>query len=237
MTIPILIPLGSACRVRQSIDNYTKNGRETNLFDWNISDFQTILYFLKNIDIPFISSDFNDMNQTCITGHRMVNHNKLLLLSIHDFPLDKSYKEYMPEFLEKYNRRKDRLKQLIQTQKGQLHFIHFLNINTSSKNITIPTIYEITQFHEAIRKINPNCLFHLELLVHPNYFFQKDLFNHLAVNITTRVHHMRRLYNLNVDEDNENIRGINWNWNEIFDSLNDIDKLFEIILHKMLTNT
>ena len=50
----LLIPLGSACLVRQSIDKYFNCGRATNLFDWNMTNFKTILHVIKNINKSFI---------------------------------------------------------------------------------------------------------------------------------------------------------------------------------------
>ena len=102
----VFIPLGSACLVRQSIDKFFNSGRPTNLFDWNITNFNTILYVIQNINKPFTSNDFYDMKQICPTNHRMASHKFLSFMIIHDFPTNKTYEEYMPEFLDKYNRRK-----------------------------------------------------------------------------------------------------------------------------------
>jgi hypothetical protein len=75
-------------------------------------------------------------------------------MSIHDFPTDKTYEEYMPEFLEKYNRRKERLKQTFLLKNINIHFIHFLDINTGG-DICIPTLREVYDFYNYIKIINP----------------------------------------------------------------------------------
>jgi hypothetical protein len=221
----LLIPFGSACLVRQSIDKYFNCGRPTNLFDWNITNFKTILHVIKNINIPFVADEFNNMNQICPTNHRMVSHKYLSFMVIHDFPTNKSYEEYIPEFLEKYNRRKERLKQTILLQNKNIHFIHFLDINTGY-SIYIPTLYEICEFYNAIKAINPHCKAHLHLLVHPDYGNKAEEINKLAVSAFIHVYYMKRNYAYPAGV-TENVRGENWNWNEIYNSISYMDTFWK----------
>jgi hypothetical protein len=213
----LLIPLGSACLVRQSIDKYFNCGRATNLFDWNMTNFKTILHVIKNINKSFVSDEFNDMKQICPTNHRMISHKYLSFMIIHDFPTDKSYEEYMPNFLEKYNRRRERLKQTILLKNKNIHFIHFLDINLTG-SIYIPSLQELYEFYSAIKSINPDCKAHLHLLVHPDYSNMAEEINKLIVSAYIHVYYMKREYpppkNIN-----ENTRGENWNWNEIYNSI------------------
>jgi hypothetical protein len=220
----LFIPLGSACLVRQSIDKYFNCGRATNLFDWNITNFKTVLYIIQNIDKPFIANDFHDMNQICPTNHRMINHNKVSFMIIHDFPTDKTYDEYMPEFLEKYNRRKERLKETILLKNKNIHFIHFLDVNTGG-SIYIPTLYQLCEFYNALREINPDCKAHLHLLVHPDHINKTEEIDKLLVSNYIHVYYMKRMYN-SPPEVNETIRGENWNWDEIYNSIKYMDEFW-----------
>ena len=221
----LLIPLGSACLVRQSIDKYVKCGRETNLFDWNMTNFKTILYIIKNIDKPFLADDFYDMNQICPTNHRIVSHKNLSFMIIHDFPINKTYTEYMPEFLEKYNRRKERLKRTILLKNKNIHFIHFLDINVSN-TLYIPSLYEVYEFYNAIKSVNPDCKAHLHLLVHPDHNDKADIINKVLVSAYIHVYFMKRVYPSNPNI-NENIRGENWNWDEIYKSIEYMDNFWK----------
>jgi hypothetical protein len=209
----VLIPLGSACRVRQSIDRYTKTGRETNLFDWNISNFATVVHCIKNIDKPFESSEFYDMNTICPTNHRMVGHHFLRLDSLHDFPIHQTYEEYMPTFLDIYNRRKLRLKNTILHQQ-KIHFIHFLNINSGP--LYVPSIFEICEFYNGLRAINPKTNAHLHLLVHPDHHHRRNEINKLAFVPYIHVHYLNRI---GPKIENEDISGLNWNWTTVYDSI------------------
>ena len=213
----VFIPLGSACLVRQSIDKFFNSGRPTNLFDWNITNFNTILYVIQNINKPFTSNDFYDMKQICPTNHRMASHKFLSFMIIHDFPTNKTYEEYMPEFLDKYNRRKERLKQTILIKHTNIHFIHFLDINTGG-SIYIPTLDQLCKFYDSLRSINPDCRAHLHLLVHPDYVNKADEINKLAVSAYIHIYYMKRLYP-SPQNVNENTRGENWNWDEIYNSI------------------
>lgn len=221
----LFVPFGSACLVRQSIDKYFNKGRETNLFDWNMTNFETILDVVKNIDRPFVADDFYDMNRICPTNHRIAKHKKLQFMVIHDFPVDKTYDEYMPDFLEKYNRRKMRLKQTILLKNNNIHFIHFLNINFGP-SIHIPTLLQVCEFYNAIKAINPDCKAHLHFLVHPNYLDKVQQINDVLVSSYIHVHYMKRLYNVDPNVD-ENVRGENWNWKEIYDSITYNDQFWK----------
>jgi len=225
--MPLFIPLGSACLVRQSIDKFFNSGRATNLFDWNFTNFKTILHVIQNINEPFIADDFYNMNQICPTNHRMVSHKKIIFMSIHDFPTDKTYEEYMPEFLEKYNRRKERLKQTILLKNTNIHFIHFLDINTGG-DICIPTLREVYDFYNYIKIINPDCKAHLHLLVHPDHINKANEINKVLVSGYIHVYYMKRLYPHSLGSNiNENIRGENWNWDEIYNSINYMDTFWK----------
>lgn len=221
----MLISIGTRCKVRGSFNKFTKQTSSTNLFDWNISSFKAVLYVLKNIHVPFIKEDFEEIN----SGEpeypsRFINHtnNKINFLSIHDVSKNRNYDEEMTAFLAKYNRRKDRLSIIISNYKHTIHFIYFITIDNDTSEILeddMPSAVEISEFHENIQTLNPNCKYKLHILIHPNYYNKTDKFNHLLVeNTNTYVHFMKRLYYIdNVVE--ENMDGYNWNWAEIYDGL------------------
>jgi hypothetical protein len=57
----LLCPFGTACRVRMAYDRYMNGGMETNLLDYTLCNFETILYLLKRIDKPFTSDEFSEV--------------------------------------------------------------------------------------------------------------------------------------------------------------------------------
>ena len=61
----MLFPLGSACKVNESIQRYLNNKNQTNLFDWVASNFESVLYFILNIDTPLKKDDFYWLENNC----------------------------------------------------------------------------------------------------------------------------------------------------------------------------
>ena len=113
----MIISLGFACKVRSAIQShYMKNSMETNMFDWLFSNFDSILYFLGNIDKPLIEEDFYNTNQKCLE-HRMVNHCRVRFDRLHDVIFDNAYATEIVKLLDKYNRRLKRLKDTILSDK------------------------------------------------------------------------------------------------------------------------
>ena len=90
----MLFPLGCSCKLRYSIERFTNENTESNLFDWVLTNFDTILYYLENIDKEIKSDEFYDANIT-IYESKIVNHKKIRFSSIHDFPLTINYEENM----------------------------------------------------------------------------------------------------------------------------------------------
>jgi len=208
----LIIPFGSACRVRQAIENYKGHTGVTHLFDWNLTNFATILYCVKNINIPFVEDEWYDLNEICTTNTRVVAHKEYKFKSAHDFPTHKTYQEYMPIFLEKYNRRKKRLKKLFMNT-NVIHLIHFLA--TDFGDIDRPDPTQVVELYHAIKNINPNHKIHLHILIRPDQ--EKDeVFDRLAVNKYVHIHYMKRIGEY---VENEHFGGANWNWCEIFDNL------------------
>ena len=129
--------LGTACRVKMNLDNYYNKvlniyDIKTQLFDYTLCNFDTILYQLKNIYTPFTSNEFQNTECLSNTDHKVVDHKKTFWHIKHEFPNDKTIEEFMPIFLERFNRRKNRLANIIKTKDKCIHFIHFLCSNNGS---------------------------------------------------------------------------------------------------------
>jgi hypothetical protein len=66
-----MISLGNSCKVKEAILRHIgKSSSETNMFDWVLSNFDSVLYFINNIDKPLIKDDFLDTKSKC-QNHRM----------------------------------------------------------------------------------------------------------------------------------------------------------------------
>ena len=173
----LLFPLGGSCKLRYSIDRYynTEN-RETNFFDWVLTNFDSILYFIKNIDVEIRHNQFYDSNIS-IYDNRIVNHNLTRYSSVHDFPVNVTFEQQMPEFIEKINRRRIRLKNhILGVQK--INFVHVLDEDTeynfkcnsslSQSNLFIPSIESVQECINCIQNINANLIFRLNFLIPPS---------------------------------------------------------------------
>ena len=101
----MLFPLGTSCKVRESIQRYLNySSLETNMFDWAFTNFESVLFFISNIDIPLIAEDFYDTNNIC-NDSRMIFHKSIRFDTLHDFNINMEYEDAMIAFLNKYNRR------------------------------------------------------------------------------------------------------------------------------------
>jgi len=212
----IIYSFGSSCKVRSSIQRYLKNDtQESGFFDWIFSNLSTVIYYITNIDIPIKIDDFYNTNEIC-SEHIIIKHNKIFFESLHDINKNNSYELEIIEFINKYNRRLFRLKNLILNNK-KIDFIHLFFI--SDNNIFIPSIKDIEDFFIGIYKINPDCNFNLHLLVPPkdcNYTnsrfeISQDL-NMLVINNKVHIHYLYQ------DDTMENKNSCNhWSWYKVYD--------------------
>lgn len=206
-----LISLGSACKVRESIDRFNGFRVETNFFDWLITNFSTVLFIIQNINN---SSNFLTKNKFVEKGifhnnltHHTVDHKDLYFSSLHDFPINVDYNVYMDIFLEKYKRRLHRLKEIIMNKREKLHFIHMIIFESM-----IPSIEEIYKFIMKIKEINPNCNFCLHLLIPPELHYNSIKINSLVICSNVKAHYM--LETLQNQPKNE--QRLELNWTEIY---------------------
>lgn len=208
----MFISLGFACRVRESIDRFNTFRLETNFFDWLLTNFTTVLFIIQHINHRerFLTADkfvYKGVSSNNLT-HNTVDHSQLFFSSLHDFPVNVSVESYMPAFLEKYNRRLDRLKQLILNQKERIHFVHMIAFTMS-----IPTITDVYNFVMAIKEINPKCNYYLHFFVPPELHCEYNKINTLAICGNIKVHYLLS----NGDKiQASNVQRTDLNWNDTY---------------------
>ncbi len=221
----MFISIGNSCKVREAIQRHLSlKTMETNIFDWVLTNFYSIIYILENIDSPFQENDFYDSSETCL-NHRRIQHHKIRFGSIHDIRKDLPYEEQLPQFLEKYNRRLQRFKEHILGNET-IYFIHLVDCNYNfrlpNKPLYIPSYEEVQSFHKALYKINPHCQYQLHILIPPPYckVYKKDFhFDKNEVNLlqneNTFIHYLEQ------DELKEtfNEQCRHWSWDTVFQNI------------------
>lgn len=212
-----IISLGSICQVKFNIDRLFKS-QETYFFDWLITDFKSVLHILKNINnLELITkSKFTDKEIFIPRKSWNIYNHKIecidfKMISVHDFPSNINYMDYMDEFILKYNRRLDRLKNLINSDEN-IHMIHCLDHQfTDGYIITNDDIFNYKKYLCDINS-NNNCFLHI--VIPPNY--NNIDFNNL---IQDRVY----VYYLHdTQQGNNDWTNTNFNWNIIFDNINNM---------------
>lgn len=206
-----LIWLWSICQMNYNIRRHNLLVWETHFFDRLISDFSTVLYFLENIckiEDVINEDNFTDSNvfldkKSWIPEFRKVENKYIKMICVHDFPSNKSYEEYLPIFIDKYRRRLKRFFDLVQNN-TKLNFVHVFDHQFMT--INLPSIDDLLKFEYYIKKINPSCIFTVNLLVPPKYhhFFEEvNKFSQLSfvmvhkLNIDSQVEENRVNYNYN----------------------------------------
>ena len=212
-----IISLGSACQVKFNIDRLFKQ-EETIFFDWLIIDFKSILYILKNINneelitkTKFTDKEIFKPGKSWYPRFHKIEHIDFKMISIHDFPSNIDYMDYMDEFILKYNRRLNRLKKLINSDEN-IHMIHCLDHQfTDGYIITIDDIYN---YKKCLCDINSNNNCFLHIVIPPKYN-NIDFNNLIQDNVYVYYLH-------DTQEGNNDWRNTNFNWDIIFDKINNI---------------
>jgi len=99
-----IISLGHACQVKHNIDRLFKS-EETNFFDWLITDFKSVLYILKNINNEKLITkekftyDEVFMKRKTWTDFHKIENIEFKMISVHDFPSNINYMNYIDEFI------------------------------------------------------------------------------------------------------------------------------------------
>jgi hypothetical protein len=223
----MIISLGSSPRVIESINRKYKFTKETYFFDNILTNFETVLHFIKHIDNPINSSDlYNSGIENHSIGSRIINHNSLRLTFTSGFSLTESYKSYIPIFLELINRRLRKFKSLIMNN-SFIEFVHCLDDKDNYKfecsksyrnsNLYIPTNQMIHDFVHYVKEINPQLQFNLHLLVHPVYGNDnRDILNTLS-NPHLKIHYMTQesgRYLMTAGD-----MCIHWHWDKVYDTM------------------
>lgn len=211
----IIISLGSACVVKHNIDRFSGH-KETNFFDWLVTNFKTVTTILKDIDNRwFLSKDkfvqngvWSDVDET----KHIMDNTDIFMRSKHDVSICNDYDSELYNFIEKYNRRLDRLKTYINGDKT-IHMIHCLGYQYNGDEYVV-TQEDINNFHNYINNINPNIKCFLHIAVPPKYNVN---LNHLKL-YKTFIYYLNDKYQVPHDWKSEN-----YNWDIIFDNIKRID--------------
>lgn len=220
-----IISLGHACQVKENINKYYKNpnNRETQIFDWLVTDFKTVLRMLHELINPtelLQRENFttNNVNMNCgswVDGFSKIEHISMKLISVHDFPLTSTFDDTVETFIETLHRRLDRLRGLIASN-NTIHFIHMLDHQFTK--CYIPTQKDINDLFDIINKINSSSKCYLHILIPPKY---KNITME-KLHDNAYIHHM--------DDSNPNNEKIDWrnynyDWETIFKKIDIIDSL------------
>ena len=148
MTINI-VSFGSECDIKYQINKYLNLTKETEFFDWLISDIDSVCDILSK-DINTILTFPNIQ----LIGYKNINSiikfkNCTKLVSMHDVPIKYSFND-INNFILKYKRRYNRLIELIKSNNKTYiirrdnpldnkitKFINIININNPNNNITL----------------------------------------------------------------------------------------------------
>jgi len=216
-----LVSIGTVCRVRESIQRYLKlDSHETCIFDWIFSTFETVLYFMENIDETLIIDDFIVTEEIC-NEHKIVKHKFSQMISLHDVRKDANLTSEMTSFVEKYNRRLNRFKKMINSE-SHITFIYLCSnycASEESGNINLPTKEQILKFFDTIQKLNSSLQFTLQILIPPTdctYHIHKFKLVEDPNNLKINDHVFVRFLSQN-DSALDKRSCIHWNWNIILE--------------------
>ena len=200
MTINI-VSFGSECDVKYQINKYLNLMKETEFFDWLISDIDSVCDILSK-DINTILTFPNIQ----LIGYKNINSivkfkNCTKLVSMHDVPIKYNFND-INNFILKYKRRYNRLIELIKSN-NKTYIIRRDN----------PSDNKITKFINIINIINPNNNITLILLrddIIDHYIFSKRV---ICINFNK--------FKLNKNNDWQRN---NYAWNLLFDFIIEISK-------------
>ncbi len=200
MTINI-VSFGSECDIKYQINKYLNLNKETEFFDWLISDIDSVCDILsKNINTILTFPNIQ------LIGYKNTNSivkfkNCTKLVSMHDVPIKYSFND-INDFILKYKRRYNRLIELIKSN-NKTYIIRRDNLLDD----------KITKFINIINIINPNNNITLILLrsdIIDHYIFSKRV---ICINFNK--------FKLNKNNDWQRN---NYAWNLLFDFIIEISK-------------
>ena len=212
-----IISLGFGCQIKVQIETFYKR-EETQFFDWLITDFKSVLYILKNInDRQFMKKE----NFTCDsvfyeretwTKCYKIENVKCKMISTHDIVLNKNFTDCLDEFISKYNRRLDRLINVINSNEN-IHMIHCIDHMFTDRYIV--SNEDVSNFKKYLSDINPNNNCFLHIVISPKHKDKDINLDHL---IQDNVY----VYYLSDAGGYIDWKNNNFNWHIVFDSINAI---------------
>jgi len=196
-----IVSIGSECDVKYQINKYLNINKETDFFDWLITDMVSVCDILSK-DINTILTFPNIKligykNRNAIV--QLKNCNKII--SMHDIPINYSFNNIY-SFILKYKRRYNRLIELIKSN-SKTYFIRRDN----------PLEKEIIKLMKILNIINPNNNITLILLrsdIKDHYIFSKRV---ICINFNK--------FKMNTNNDWQRN---NYGWNLLFDFIFEISK-------------
>lgn len=214
-----IISIGSACQVKfQIIKHHTKE--ETQFFDWLITDFKTVLFVLKNIDnrewiskTKFTDEPVFKEGRSWNPDNHKIEHKDIKIISIHDFPSNIPYNDYMSEFLQKYKRRLKRLKLCIKDKSQNIHIVHCIDHQYTEGYI--PTQQDMHELFNTLHNIKNNNNVFVHIAIPPKFNYIDT--THLKINDRVFIYYLK--VNDSIPSSWENS---NFNWDIIFDNIKKI---------------
>jgi len=174
----MLFSLGGACVIKYFIDKSSHTNSVTQLFDWMISDFESIIFILKNIDENiFCENSFTLLDVYCNsngswTDCHKIEHKQMRFISIHDISKDLDYNRNVHSYVDKCVRRLKRFKDILINNR-KIKFIHLINSTIQNDmgnyNGYCPNDNDVNLFFDLVRKINPNLDVELHILYVPRF--------------------------------------------------------------------
>lgn len=161
------ISLGRHCDLKEQIDNFVASPEPTLFFDWLRSDFKAVLkvFSYKNILEELLFHDnilmyaYSERDAGVEFKNMILGNDKYFLLSRHDVTTEAIIdKDAIQNFMDKYERRWNRIMEAIKQSNQNLIFIHrtYNAINPGDED----------KFIESISNINTECKFCLVFLIH-----------------------------------------------------------------------
>ena len=154
----LIVSVGSDCATKKRLEeHHYKTSTISHLFDWILSDFDSVSQIFENSIInfdTFSSNNFQVMTKTQDT-HYAISHKFLNFISLHDASTELTETNALKLVSEKYKRRLERFISLIKTNE-QIYFIGtFDKYNPIQQGKMEITDKSIERFFRMIHTISP----------------------------------------------------------------------------------